>query len=168
MGDDIHVRLSWPQILVGAHVGCMRNVQSLRNKATPRAGVGLDDTWTINIEGACGEMAVAKHLGVFWAAEVGDLHADDVSVYQVRTNTSRRLDDMILRDHDKNHKVYISVLSFVPKFVICGWITGEDGKREDWKRVGTPGRPPCYFVPRGALHSLATLPSGKAIIGEDK
>jgi hypothetical protein len=157
MGDDIRVRLTWTEILVAAQVGCMRNVQSLRSEWTPAAGVGLENTWTLNIEGACGEMALAKHQGIYWTATIGDNRADDVGPYQVRTNTSRRLDDMILRDRDRADRNYVSVLSFLPVFVICGWISGKEGKQECWKRDGSAGRPPCYFVPRGALHPIALL-----------
>jgi hypothetical protein len=142
----------------------MRNVQSLKENWEPAAAVGLDNTWTPNIEGACGEKAVAKHLGVYWTEIVGDSKADDVAKYQVRTNISRRLNDLCLRPRDPpspirpQDRVYISVLSFLPEFVICGWILGSEGKQEQWLREGSPGRPPCYYVPCSALNPLATLP----------
>jgi hypothetical protein len=158
MSDNINIRLTWTEVLIAAQVGCMRNVQSLRGKWQPGAARGLDDTWTANIEGAAGEMAIAKHLGVYWSATIGDPMSDDVGPYQARTNTSRRLDDMILRPKDRDDRIYISVLSFVPDFIICGWILGENGKRDEWKREGSLGRPPCYFVPRSALESLDVLP----------
>jgi hypothetical protein len=164
MNDDngsIIIRLSWTEVLVAASVGCMRNVQCLRGKWQPGAAQGLHNTWTPNIEGAAGEAAVAKHLDLFWCGAVGDVKADDVGSYQVRTNTSRKLDDLILRPQDRDDRIYISVLSFLPEFIICGWITGADGKQAEWLRNGSSDRPPCYFVPRSALHPLATLPLHK-------
>jgi hypothetical protein len=101
---------------------------------------------------------VAKYLGVFWEAKIGDPDADDVGPLQVRTNTSRRLDDMILRPGDKRARIYISVLSFTPEFILCGWIWGNDGMRQEWLRNGSPDRPPCFFVPRSALKPLETIP----------
>jgi hypothetical protein len=159
--DEVRVRLTWAEVLVAAQVGCMRNVQSLRGNWRPVGGCGLDDSWTANIEGACGEMVVAKHLGFYWTGALGDPTADDAGPYQVRTNASRRLDDMALRDRDKPKldKVFISVLSFLPEFVICGWLYGHEGFREEWRRNGSPGRDPLYWVPRSALRPLATLPS---------
>jgi hypothetical protein len=164
MSDDIRVRLTWSEVLIAANVGVMRNVQCLRGNLEPSASMGLDNTWTPNIEGAAGEMAVAKHFGRYWNGNIGDLKADDVGPLQVRTNTSRRLDDLILRPKDRDDRVYISVLSFLPEFVLCGWITGIDGKREEWLREGSLGRPPCYFVPRDALESLADLPKEIALL----
>lgn len=156
MTDDIEVTLTWAEVLLAASVGVMRNVQSLRNKCDPGTA-GVDDTWTRNIEGAAGELAVAKYLNVCWSGEIGNYRAADVGPYQVKTNTSRRLDDLILRDTDPTDSLYISVLSFLPRFVLCGWITGLDGKQECWLREGAPGRP-AYFVPRRLLLPLAELP----------
>lgn len=156
--EDIRVRLSWTEILLAADVGIMRNVQSLRGRWTPSAEQGFENSWTPNIEGAAGEMAVAKYLAVYWGGIVGDPKADDVGEYQVRTNASRRLDDMILRPGDRKDRIWISVLSFLPEFVICGWIAGRDGMNSKYLRQGTPGRPDCYFVPRSALQPMRLLP----------
>lgn len=157
MSDDIRVLLAWSEILIAAQVGIMRNVQALKEEWDKTKGDPREN-WTNNIEGACGEQATAKHFGMYWDGRLGDPSADDVGPYQVRTNASRRLDDMILRPWDKDDKPYISVLSFTPWFIICGWLMCRDGKKEKWLRVGTPGRPPCYFVPRSELHPLSTLP----------
>lgn len=155
--EDIVVTLSWAEIMLAAHVGCMRNVQSLRAEREPGNGIGIENTWSPNIEGACGEMALAKYLGVYWSGNIGNLKADDVGSYQVKTNMSRRLDDLILRDTDTTERFYVSVLSFLPRFIICGWIHGPDGKQGKWKREGSPGRP-AFFVPRNVLHDIDTLP----------
>jgi len=157
MSDDIRIKLDWSEILVASSVGCMRNVQSLRNRCKPGNSIGLDDTWTINIEGAAGEMAVAKYLQMYWSGNVGNYNADDVGSYNIKTNTSRKFDDLILRPTDYDDKYYILVLSFLPEFVICGWIKGADGKSPSWAREGTPGRP-AFFVPRSKLNPMATLP----------
>jgi hypothetical protein len=147
----------------------MRNVQSLKmgrshlDIRTHPFG-GMDYAWSSNIEGAAGEMAVAKHLGLFWSGAVGEINADDVGGYQVKTNTSRKWDDLILRKRNKPDRVYISVLSFVApapgvaRFVITGWINGVDAIQEKYWREGLPGMP-AYFVPRSALHPLDTLPA---------
>jgi hypothetical protein len=156
---EIRIRLTWPEISIAALVGSLRNIQSLQRDWAPHAGVGLTNTWTPNIEGVAGEMAVAKHCGVYWLPVVGDPDADDAGPFQVRTNTSRRLDDMILRprDFEKGDRIYVSVLSFLPEFILCGWIRSSEAKREEWCRDGTVGRPPCFFVPRGALNPISTL-----------
>jgi hypothetical protein len=151
--DEVRVRLTWAEVLVAAQVGCMRNVQSLRGNWRPVGGCGLDDSWTANIEGACGEMVVAKHLGFYWTGALGDPTADDAGPYQVRTNASRRLDDMALRDRDKPKldKVFISVLSFLPEFVICGWLPrGVEAQRFTRPRSAVLGAAICAASARYA------------------
>jgi hypothetical protein len=158
LSDEVRVRLSWAEVLQAASVGAMRKVQCLKEHWTPGAGRNNhDDDWTPNIEGAAGEMAVAKHLGIYWSGSLGNYKADDVGSYQVRTNTSRQWTDMSIRTKDRDDRIYISVLSFLPEFVICGWLAGNDCKRQEWWRDGTPGRP-CFWVPRGALQPISALP----------
>ncbi len=88
----------------------------------------------------------------------GVIEAEDVGPYQVKTNTSRRLDDCILRPWNKPNRIYIGVLSFLPGFVITGWIYGADAMQEKYLRDGIPGMT-GYFFPRGLLHDIKTLPS---------
>jgi hypothetical protein len=165
---EIEVTLTWAEMLIAANIGCMRNVQSLKlgrsrtDSLTDPFG-GLDLAWSSNIEGAAGEMAVAKHLGLFWSGSVGNIGADDVGGYQVKTNTSRKWDDLILRKRNKPDRIYISVLSFVApapgvaRFIITGWIIGTDAMQQQYYREGLPGMP-AYFVPRCVLQPLSTLP----------
>ena len=168
--SDVEVILTWAEMLVAAHIGCMRNIQSLR-LGRSRTDIlpthqdgGMDCAWSSNIEGAAGEMAVAKHLGRFWSGAVGDIGADDVSGYQVKTNTSRKWDDLILRKRNRPDRIYISVLSFIApnpgaaKLIISGWINGVDAMQEKYYRDGIPGMP-AYFFPRDMLHPIDTLPS---------
>jgi hypothetical protein len=153
------VRLTQTELMVAAYVGSGRNVQCLTREYTPGAGVGVVNTWTPNIEGAGGEMATAKALGIYYEPIIGNLHADDVGPYQVRTNMSRRYDDTCLRPRDKPDRVYIGVLSFCPEFELIGWIWGVDGKLDEWLRPGDPGRPPCFYVPRKKLLPMRELPT---------
>ena len=157
-GGAIRVWLTTSELMVAAYVGSARNVQSLMQGWTPAAGVGLCNTWTPNIEGAAGEMAVAKGLGMYWRPIIGDNHSDDVGPYQVRTNVSRKHDDLCLRPRDRIDRVFIGVLSFLPEFEIVGWITGGDGKQDCWLRDGSADRPQCYYVPRAALAPMSSLP----------
>ena len=53
------VRLSYSEILQGAMVGVMRQVQNLKAGRTHRHGGSANNGWQMNIEGALGEMALA-------------------------------------------------------------------------------------------------------------
>ena len=151
------ITLTATEMMVAAYVGSGRNVQSLCRGWKRTSGIKTD-TWSSNVEGAAGEIAVAKSLGIYWQPVVGTLDADDVGPYQVRTNMSRKHDDLCLRPNDRPDRLYISVLSFAPEFIILGFISGQDGKQEQWLRNGTPGYPQCFYVPRGVLTDMDELP----------
>ena len=154
----ISIRLSWPEVMIGASVGTMRKVHAMK------AGLGSADghnqgDWNSEIDGACGELAVAKWLGLYWSGTVGETKAPDVGPYEVRTNGSRKYTDTILRPR-KVHgdRVYIAVLGFLPVFEIIGWIYARDGMQPQWFRNGSPDRPKAWFVPQTALLPLDMLP----------
>lgn len=157
----MRIVLNATELMVAAYIGSARNVQSTLGGAKPSAGMSMSNSWTANIEGAQGEMAVAKYLGRYWVPKVGDRYNGDVGPYEVRTNGSRKHDDTCLRPDDFDDRVYIGVLSFMPEFEIIGWIWGRDGMAERWLRDGERGRPKCFYVPRSALQPLELLPFGE-------
>ena len=158
--DEWEADLTSIEMMVGSYVGSARHVQALFRKFERVAGSKDEDAWNYHIEGAQGEIAVAKRLGIYWAPAVNDHTAPDVGPYQVRTNLTRRVENMILRpkDENKKDKIFISVLSFAPRFKILGWIYGHQAMIEKWKGVADPNRPPCYLVPREALEPMSRLP----------
>lgn len=169
------IRLTSTELMIAGYVGCGRYVSALAKNWQHAHGAGPDDAWTKNIEGAAGELAVAKALGIYWLPVIGNPDADDVGPYQVRTNNSRRFDDTILRPASETYKgdrpdrVFIGVLSFTPDYEIMGWIWGRDGMQERWLRKGSENdtRPAAYFVPRQALNSMETLPSVAELLAEE-
>jgi hypothetical protein len=153
-------RLTQTETMVYSYVGCARNAQCLCGNW--RSNAPAQNSWSFHIEGAGGEMATAKVLGVYWEPIVGDCSASDVLSYQVRTNISRKHTDMIIRPRDyqkgADNKIFISVLSFAPTFVIQGWILGRHARQKQWLRRGSPDRPECWWVPANALNPWETLP----------
>ena len=117
----IEVHMNDIEVRIYTFVGKMRYKWAREHGLRPIAGAPADEIW--DIEGAGGEMAVAKALNCYWNPNVGDITAPDVGIFQVRTNCSRRLDDMILRPSDEKNrdKVFISVLCFAPVFQVLGW-----------------------------------------------
>lgn len=164
------------EMMIAGYIGVARNVYALVHGLTPAADMGWGNSWQTNIDGACGEMFVAKTLGMHWCPLIGDIRADDVGPYQVRTNGSRKWTDTILRPASETCKgdypdrPYIAVLALaVPsEFEIMGWIWGRDGMAEQWLRKGseTDKRPPAYFVPRAALRPMSELPTVEQTLAE--
>jgi hypothetical protein len=113
-------------------------------------GASMENTWDMEIEGAAGEMAVAKGLGIYWNGAIGDWKADDVGQLQVRTT---KYDDgcLILHKSDPADKVFILAVGTAPTFRLAGWIVAKDGMKDShWKDPTGRGRF-AYFVPQSAL-----------------
>jgi hypothetical protein len=149
------IRLKTPEIMIGAYVANMRVIQNYKQNYDQGPHT-IKNLWSYHIEGALGEMAVAKHLNLYWSGNIGDREAPDVGPYQVKCNTSRTHDDLILRKTDKKG-IYIGVLCFTPEFEICGWIDSADAKIDTYWRAPVKERP-AWFFPRDLLNPMDTLP----------
>ena len=98
---------------------------------------------------------MAKYLGVYWQGNIGNLRADDVGEFQVRT-CQKDHHCLILHKKDPDNRIFISVKDSCPKFILRGWIRGVDGKQEKfWK--DPKGDRPAYFVPVASLQPMESL-----------
>ena len=113
-----------------------------------------------DIEGACGERAVAKYLEVPWNPDINAFKNPDVSGYQVRTTTWHS-GKLLLRPGDPSEHIYILVTGEFPTYVIRGWLTGAQAKQERFlSDGGNPQRPPCYLVKQCYLNPTTDLRKG--------
>lgn len=153
----MQVTLTWPEAAMASDVGRMRQLSSIKaglQDAHGFEGVG----WSEHIEGACGEMALAKQLGVYWDGSVNSFHRPDVGGrFQVRTR-SRHDYDLIVREADSDEDVFVLVTGRCPHYTVRGFILGKDAKRDEYK-ASFGNRPPAFFVPQAALQCLSNLPS---------
>jgi hypothetical protein len=115
------------------------------------------DPWRVHIEGAMGEMALAKCLGRYWSG-AGERFEDDTDVggIQVRTRSNHKY-ELYLWPKDETDAIYVLVTGLPPVYRVRGWITGADAKNEDWFKSLQTGRAPAYFVPTEALRPMAEL-----------
>ena len=150
------VELTLPEVYQAATVGIMRQICALRDQRPGAHGIPANaKVWQYNVEGCCGELVVAKALGLYWSGALGNLRVADVGKYQVRTR-SKAWYDLTLYPKDDDHAIFILVLGRAPIYEIAGWILGANGKRpEYWK---SPNGRPGFFVPRGVLRPLEELP----------
>ena len=112
-----------------------------------------------NFAGALGELAVAKHLGLFWSGGLATYKAPDVGGFQVRTN-HQPWGDLIVRAHDPQNAAYILVTCDVMdarRYVLRGWLWGAEAQRPEYWRLGEKTMPPAYFVPQAVLRSMSEL-----------
>ena len=148
------ITLSWHEVGNAAIVGSRRQMLSLkdgRKDAHGFDGVG----WSEHIEGALGEMALAKMLGVYWGVEANRFKLPDVGSLQVRTLSSHGY-DLIVRENDADDEYFVLVTGKCPTYWIRGAILGRDAKKPEFlKKYG--GREPAYFVP---VNALGGVPGG--------
>jgi hypothetical protein len=133
----------------------MRQIQNLKAGRKDRYGASTVDGWSLHMQGALGELVVAKLTGRFWSGAVGDLKADDVGELQVRTSEGLN-NRLILHPSDPDDRAFVLVLGAPPTFKVPGWIMGRDGKNDDF--FSDPrGDRPAFFVPQHVLLPIDTL-----------
>jgi hypothetical protein len=149
----IEVKLTLAEMQIAAHSGIQRQLQNLKNNAQPAHGAGNKNDWQLHIEGALGEMALAKHLGVYWDGK-GKMRAPDVGAIDVRTR-SKHSYDLIVHDRDDDAR-YINLLTGGNgQYRVHGGIHARDAKQERYWKDPAGGRP-AYFVPQAHLQNRPT------------
>lgn len=139
--------------MLGATIGMQRQLEALSQGRPDRHGYDGADGWTVHVEGACGELAVAKLLNRYWAGTLNTFkEGGDVGNIQVRTR-SRENYDLIVRTDDRDEDVFVLVVGRAPKYRVVGWIRGKDAKRAEWSQTHG-GRPAAFFVPQHALRAF--------------
>lgn len=151
----IEVRLKDYEVLQAAMTGMMRQVSAIKRKSVSKIN-GRE--WQAHIEGACGELAVAKVMGRYWGGSIntykmgGDI---DSTGWEVRTRSSHDY-DLIVRDDDDDERVFILVTGSAPDYRVQGWIRAADAKRQEWQQ-NYGGHGLAYFVPHHALSEMGEL-----------
>lgn len=139
-------------------VGLDRNISSVLKGLTHRNGMDSADAYRAHIEGACGELAVAKMLGMqdYWHGEENidtfRRKADVLGNIEVKTR-SRHDYELLIRQYDMENldgeKLFVHVTGTAPNFMIRGWLSSatltEDPTR--WWKTIINNRPPAWFVP---------------------
>lgn len=155
--SPVSVSLTQAELKLAAQMGCMRQISNLFKDRRDAHGCPVTIGWQVHVEGCAGELAVAKHLNLFWNGNFENLKADDVGRFQVRTADShgKRL---ILHDKDPDDRIFILVTGMSPHFLIQGWIKASEGKVQEYWSDPAGGRP-AYFVPKERLYPMESIPS---------
>ena len=148
------IKLRYPEILLGAQAGVMRKISGLKNKRPQAYGLDQENHWQIDIEGALGEMALAKYLNLYWQGK-GKVRDFDVGgKMEVKTVKSTKLSLILHKDYPDDY-VYWLMIGIYGSYEVAGWIYGRDGKQEKYYKDPKGGRP-AYFVPTKALNPPTT------------
>lgn len=157
MSDRLTITLTTAETYHAAMIGITRQVTNLRDCRTDAYGAEKDVGWQLHCEGACGEQAFAKFFGLYWSGAIGDLKADDVGYFQVRTN-SRNNGDLILHYNDPDDRIFVLLTGLAPTYTVRGWLWGAEGKDDRWWRESAPGKGrAAFFVPQSALKPMSAI-----------
>src|SRR5262245_24470858 len=130
MNGDVTLTLA--EIEMAANVGVRRQAHALIDNRPDAYGAEKAKGWQIHLEGACGELAVAKYRGVYWDGSVNTFkHGADVMNLHVRT---RREHDfaLLIRDDDPDDGVFVLVTGRCPHYRVHGWIRARHAKRAEY------------------------------------
>lgn len=150
----IEIELTWDELRRAAHVGVERQVIGRENARAQWFERGLMQGWQNHINGACGELCVAKWLGVAdtWdGLNFRERFAGDVVGLEIRTQPSPRSLFVYEKDRDERFMVYVVGGDAGPKWALHGYIRAKYAKRDEWWCESL--QLPCWSVPP---HKLRT------------
>jgi len=144
------VRLEEFELRMAAAVGAERYIQALVRKLNDPIG---KSSWATHIDGACGELAYAKAMGLYWNGSVNTFKTPDVGV-DIQIRYTRHLDGrLIVYDTDSDANRFVLVIQSGVAFKIAGHMIGAEAKKKEWWK--TDCLLPAYFVPQEALKPCA-------------
>ena len=152
--EVLEVRLTFTEMLIAAQVGIMREVSDIKAGRVNKHADGRN--WQNQVAGAIGECAAAKALKIYWGMGVNTFKDPDVGIFQVRTRPEHHY-DLILREPDKDHEIFILVTGKASDYRVHGWLYGHEGKKKRYLTDPVGNRPAAYFVPQGLLYSMKYL-----------
>jgi len=129
----------------------MRQVQNISRKAKERYGAQPNQDWQLAVEGCLGEMALAKHLGVYWRGK-GETWLPDVGKVDVRT-TPYPNGKLIVHDGDDPDRRYYLLTGLNGTYIVRGYMRGQEAINPKYWSDPTGKNRHAYFVPQKNLVS---------------
>ena len=145
---------------IAKFVGQARNNSAMakgsKDHFTLRKGEESED---LHIIGACGEVAVAKYLNIFWDGSVNTYKTSPDLKPSLEVKTTRNPEgDLYIKNHESLEQRFILVARGVKdKFAvwdIVGWFNGVDAPPYITENIDGKS---CYKVPKEKLHDIKEL-----------
>jgi len=136
------------EMLLAANAGIMRRIENIKKGAKQPYIYDGNVSWQIDIEGAMGEFALAKHLNVFWHGK-GKMRGWDVGTCDART--TRHLNGhLIIHPQDHDDKIVWLMTGQNGEYIVRGFIKAGDAKQEKYWKKPFEGSP-AFYVPQTDL-----------------
>lgn len=151
---NIYIKLTHAELYLGGIVGTMRRVASIQN-GNDKHKHALISNWATDTDGACAEIAVAKHFGVYWEPRVNAFKLPDVGDGYIQVRSTTRHDGrLIVRANDADIDRFLLVICDVPRYLLIGSLLGCAAKLDEFVYRGTLGQADCWMVPQVRLGEL--------------
>jgi hypothetical protein len=154
------VKLNLPEMLSASNAGTIRQYASDQRGSEYSEGFTGEKMTplTSHIEGAMGEVCVAKALGIHFPGSINtygkaDL-GDDIGV---RT-TNREDYGLLIYPKDDPGYFYYLVKGCSPNYRVCGWIRGADAKQDRYLAPYVNNRITVWRVPESDLNPMTMEP----------
>lgn len=158
----VWVTLSLAEMLHGTNLGVIRMYESHNHGGRHKHGFYNSnlDPLCINVQGAIGEIVVAKARNLYFMPTVNTFKAADIgNNVQVRLRTKHEW-QMIVRDDDDPDHIFVHVTGSGPMYCIRGWAYGKDVMKPEY-RQNHGNRIESWFVPEEALKPFQIKEKGK-------
>lgn len=155
----MNIELTNAEMQIAIAVGSARQLSALASGKRDNHGAKADKAWTMHIEGAAGELAAAKALGIYFSATV-DTYKEESDLpggIEVRTRSQDYYDLLVRDDDPADDTPFVLVVGRPPLLRVPGWLYAHEARSNpDWVK-SYANRKPAYFIPQDALHPIETL-----------
>ncbi len=155
------VTLEVTEIMTAALAGVMRRTRAIKKNLHATANQPEKWKWQSDIEGALGECAFAKLVGVYWNDEGFNSRLDgDVVGIEIKTRPPTKGELYLIVRPGELHatRKYVLMNGVNGIYRYCGWCFGRECNQEKtWFRTAGEWdtRPPCWWVPVSELRGDA-------------
>lgn len=156
----MEITLTEDEMRVAATAGIERMIHVIVAGRGNRHGESDWGAWQRHVEGAMGEQAVAKALGVEWDPHIGRVDRPDLQfgglVVEVRTRRYGKA-ELITHPEDRDDAVFILAVGMNGSYRLAGWITGADSKHQRFWGDNAKKNRPAFWVPQEELYPMKQL-----------
>jgi hypothetical protein len=158
-GGCVWVTLSQTEMQNASNVGVVRHHESTKRNSKASGGFVEDEfsMLQIHIQGAMGEVCVAKVLDLYYDGSVNTYSKADIGTnIQVRATLKHNGFLRVVKEDEKDNPdhYYFLVTGYAPYLCVRGWMKGLDAKSNEKHFWSMGGRPPYFFIPQNELHPV--------------
>lgn len=155
-GSRVWVTLTLAEMLHGSNIGTIRHYEAEVAGRKSRRGLqeSTQDILSVHIQGAIGEMVVAKVRDRYFMPTVNTFKDADIGDnVQVRLRKHHHW-DMIIRDDDNPEHIFVHVTGWGPIYCVRGWAYAKDVMKIEYRK-NHGGHGESWFIPETVLQPIA-------------